>query len=100
MKEISSRGSNCIEPNQPDKNMDKICDWLYKAVDHLTPALLFIRNHNNRFATGLTKEELWDLRNYPHDLQIGSQSAKDLRSCCTPTYERGDERGVVITQLP
>ena len=47
--------------------MDKICDWLYKAVDHATLALLFIKTITTGFATGLTKEELWDLVDYIPD---------------------------------
>ncbi len=100
MKEIVVAGVQiAIEPNQPDKNMDKICDWLYKAVDHCNPSLVvYPETITTGFATGLTKEELWDLVDYIPGRFTDriAKVAKELGVYVVlPTYERGDERGVV-----
>lgn len=98
MKAITVAGVQiAIEPNNPDKNMGKIITWLRKAVDHCNPELVvFPETITTGFATGLSKEALWDLVDCipgRYTDQI-AKVAKELGVYVVfPTYERGEKRG-------
>lgn len=100
MKEIVVAGVQiAIEPNKPDANMKKIEQWLRKAVEESSPQLVvFPETITTGFATGLSKEELWDLVDTipgKYTDQIG-KVAKELGVYVVfPTYERGEKRGIV-----
>lgn len=98
MKETVVAGVQiAIEPNNPEKNMQKIIKWLRNAVKENNPDLVvFPETITTGFATGLTKEKLWDLVDtVPGRFteQI-SREAQDLKVYVVfPTYERGKNRG-------
>ncbi|MBE3581313.1 MAG: carbon-nitrogen hydrolase family protein [Thermoanaerobacteraceae bacterium] len=86
-------------PNNPEKNIDKILKWLNKAVDECNPDLVvFPETVTTGFATGLTKEELWDLVDtVPGRLteQVSREAQRLKVHVVFPTYTRGPKRGDV-----
>lgn len=98
MKETVVAGVQiAITPNEPDKNMIKIVEWLNKAVQKFSPDLVvFPETITTGFATTLSKEELWDLVDtVPGRLtDVIAKEAKKLGvHVVFPTYERGKKRG-------
>jgi predicted amidohydrolase len=100
MKETIIAGVQiAIEPNNPEKNMEKIIKWLNLAVEKNHPDLVvFPETITTGFATGLSKEALWDLVDtIPGKFtdQICKEAQKLKVHVVFPTYSRGEKRGDV-----
>ncbi|GFN24094.1 carbon-nitrogen hydrolase family protein [Thermanaeromonas sp. C210] len=84
--------------NNVEANLDKALVWLPKAVDLGAELVIFPETTTTGFETGLSKEELWDLVDFVPGKtteKIQEAAAKHRVYVVWPTYERGEERGVL-----
>lgn len=100
MKETIIAGVQiAIEPNNPEKNMLKIISWLKKAAEEFNPDLIvFPETITTGFATGLSKEDLWDIVDTipgRYTEQLAKEIQKLKVHVVFPTYSRGKKRGDV-----
>lgn len=99
MKETVIAGVQiAIEPNNVKKNIEKVVKWLNKAAEEYNPDLIiFPETITTGFATGLSKEELWDLVDTVPALseEVSKAAQKNKVHVVFPSYTRGDKRGDV-----
>jgi predicted amidohydrolase len=99
MKETVIAGVQiAIEPNNVKKNIEKVVKWLNKAAEEYNPDLIiFPETITTGFATGLSKEELWDLVDTVPAIseEVSKAAQKNKVHVVFPTYTRGEKRGDV-----
>lgn len=99
MKETVIAGVQiAIEPNNVKKNIEKVVKWLNKAAEEYNPDLIiFPETITTGFATGLSKEELWDLVDTVPAIseEVSKAAQKNKVHVVFPTYTRGEKMGDV-----
>lgn len=86
------------EPNDISANVKKAVEWLPKAVDLGAELIVFPETITTGFSPGVSRQELWDMVDVvPGRTTEAIQEAAALHGVYVvwPTYERGEERGVV-----
>ncbi len=88
-----------VTPNDPDKNIQKIVKWLNLAAEDCNPDLIvFPETITTGFATGLSKDDLWDLVDtIPGRFtdRISEEAQRLNKHVVLPTYSRGKKRGEI-----
>ena len=105
MKEFIVAGAQiAVIPNKPEENTLKVVEWIDKAMEFCSPQLIvFPETITTGFVTGLSKEELWDLVDTvpgKYTDKVAEAARKHNVHVCFPTYERGEDRGVVYNAAP
>lgn len=99
MKEFVAAGVQFVcTPNNVEANINKGLDWLPKALDVNAELIVYPETITTGFTTGLSKEGLWDLVDVAGGkitYEIQNAAAKYGVYIVWPSYERGEERGVV-----
>ncbi len=89
-----------VEPNQINKNIDKCCEWLKKAVkEHEAELVVFPESITTGFTPNMPNEEFYELLS-----PIPGDSTKKLQALCKELkvhtvfglYERGNEKNCIL----
>lgn len=99
MKEFVAAGIQlAVKPNDVEANITKCLEWLDKAVKLGAELVVYPETITTGFATGLSKEKLWDLVDFipGKTTEKMQKAARDYGVYVVwTTYERGSERGIV-----
>lgn len=84
--------------NQVDVNINRALEWIPKAIELNAELVVFPETATTGFDTGLSRKALWDLVDYIPGRtteRIQEAAAKYNVYVVWPTYERGEEEGVI-----